>query len=141
MSARRVLILCTGNSARSQMGEGLINHDLAGQWVASSAGTEPAAAVHVLAITAMAELGIDISHQQPKHVRTLASERFDSVITVCDNARKTCPVWLGPATHIEHIGVPDPARAIGTEAERLQVFRNIRDELRSRLEGYLATLA
>lgn len=141
MSHRRVLILCTGNSARSQMGEGLINHDLAGQWVAFSAGTEPAAVIHPLAVAAMAELGIDISYQQPKHIRTLASETFDSVITVCDNARKTCPVWLGPAMHIEHIGVPDPALAIGTEAERLQVFREIRDELKSRLEGYLATLA
>lgn len=141
MSQRRVLILCTGNSARSQMGEGLINHDLAGQWVAYSAGTEPAASVHPLAVAAMAELGIDISHQQPKHVRVLASERFDSVITVCDNARKTCPIWLGPATHIEHLGVPDPALATGAEEERLQVFREIRDELRMRLEGYLSTLA
>lgn len=140
MSHRRVLVLCTGNSARSQMAEGLINHDLAGQWEAFSAGTEPAAAVHPLAIAAMAELSIDISRQRPKHVRTLAGERFDSVITVCDNARRTCPVWLGPATHIEHIGVPDPALATGTDEQRLQVFRESRDELRRRLEGYLATL-
>ena len=140
MSARRVLVLCTGNSARSQMAEGLINHDLAGQWEAYSAGTEPAAGVHPLAIAAMAELGIDISHQQPKHVRTLASEGFDSVITVCDNARKTCPVWLGPSTYSEHIGLPDPVLATGTDEERLQVFRDIRDQLRRRVEEYLATL-
>jgi arsenate reductase len=141
MRARRVLVLCSGNSARSQMAEGLINQELGGRWHARSAGTSPAPEVHPLAVQAMAELGIDISQQVPKHISTLASEPFDSVITVCDNALKTCPLWLGPATHIIHIGLADPALAKGTEAERLLVFRRTRDETRERVLGYLDGLA
>jgi arsenate reductase len=73
----------------------------------------------------------------PKHLSTLASEPFDSVITVCDNAGRTCPLWLSPATHITHIGLPDPALATGTEEERLSVFRQTRDDIRERVLGHL----
>ena len=140
MSLRRVLLLCTHNAARSQMAEGLVNHDLRDIWVAQSAGTDPAAKVHPLAIMAMAEVGIDISQQKPKHLRTLAPEAFDSVITVCDNAARTCPAWLGPATHVHHIGVADPSLAKGTDEDRMDAFRRARDDLRERVVAYLIGL-
>jgi arsenate reductase len=119
------------------MAEGLINRDLADRWLAASAGTHPAMEVHPLAIRAMGEIGIDITKQVPKHLSSLASEPFDTVITVCDNAHKTCPLWLGAATHLEYIGLPDPALATGTEEERLQAFRAVRDEIRVRVLRYL----
>jgi len=119
------------------MAEALVNHDLAGQWTAWSAGTVPAAAVHPMAVQVLREEGIDISGNVPKHVRTFAGQRFDIVITVCDNARKTCPVWLGPEAHIEHIGLPDPASFGGSEEEQFAVFRRTRDQIRDRILGFL----
>ena len=136
MGTRRVLFLCTGNSARSQMAEGLVNHFLGHRWEAYSAGTAPAGYVHPLAIRAMAELGIDISHQRSKSVDELRDAEFDSVITVCDQAARNCPLWLGPG-RVKHMGFPDPAAAIGSEAERLTVFRQLRDSLRQEVLPYL----
>jgi len=137
---RQALILCTENSARSQMAEALVNHDLAGRWHARSAGTQPADRVHPLAVRAMAEIGLDIADQVPKHISTVAGERFDSVITVCDNARRSCPAWLGPAVHVTHIEIPDPVLASGDDEQRLEAFRQARDAVRARIVEYLRQL-
>ncbi len=127
----KVLFLCTENSCRSQMAEGLVNHDLAGQVKAWSAGVRPNR-VNPRAIQVMAELGIDISRHRSKSVDELAEERFDLVITVCDQAQGQCPIFPGE-TEVIHVGFPDPARATGTEAEILAVFRQVRDEMRQQL--------
>lgn len=114
------------------MAEGLVNHYLKDAWVARSAGTRPADRVHPLAIRAMAELGIDISGARPRSVDTLLDSPWDLVVTVCDSAQETCPVFPRPVTKL-HLPFFDPARAEGTEAERLEVFRKVRDEIRERL--------
>ncbi len=119
------------------MAEGLVNHLLAGRWEASSAGTQPAGAVHPLAIRVMAELGIDIASARPKHVSELAGEGWDLVVTVCDSARESCPVFPRPVRQL-HLSFADPALATGSDAERLAAFRAVRDDLRERL---LTTLA
>jgi len=134
---KRVLILCTGNSCRSQMAEGLINHFLADQWSANSAGTAPSGYVHPLAFRAMAELNIDISGGESKSVEQFRGENFAVAITVCDDAAENCPVWLGGGESV-HIGFDDPADATGTEAERMAVFRRVRDEIREQVLPYLA---
>jgi arsenate reductase len=134
---KRVLILCTGNSCRSQMAEGLVNHDLGDRWEARSAGTHPAERVHPLAVRAMAELAIDISRALPKHVDTLARERWDLVVTVCDSAREACPMFSGAAEQI-HVSFPDPVLAGGSEAQRLAVYRAVRDDIRARLLPQIA---
>lgn len=136
MIKQRVLFLCTGNSCRSQMAEGLVNHFLGDRWLAHSAGTEPAGYVYPLAIEAMAELGIDISDGESKHVDAFRSVHFDVVITVCDDAAENCPVWLGPG-RVQHISFPDPARATGDREEKMTVFRRVRDDIRQHV---LATL-
>ena len=128
----KVLFLCTENACRSQMAEGLVNHDLAGKVMAFSAGVRPNR-VNPRAIQVMGELGIDISHQRSKSVYDLMKgEEFDLVITVCDNAAKQCPIFPGNA-EILHIGFPDPAQATGTEEEILKVFRRVRDEMRQQI--------
>ena len=129
MTKRKVLFLCTGNSCRSQMAEGLVNHFLGDRWEALSAGTEPSGYVHPLAIKAMAELDIDILDQSSKSVDEFRDTTFDVVITVCDDAAENCPLWLGSG-NVRHIGFPDPAEASGSEKERLAVFRRVRDGLR-----------
>lgn len=129
---KRVLILCTGNSCRSQMAEGLVNHLLEGKWEARSAGTRPAARVHPLAVEVMAELGIDISAGQPEPVDCYLDEPWDLVVTVCDSAKEFCPVFPRPAETI-HIPFDDPADADGTDEEKMRVFRRVRDEIRDRL--------
>ncbi|MCI0394761.1 MAG: arsenate reductase ArsC [Chloroflexi bacterium] len=136
MAKKRVLILCTGNSARSQMAEGLVNHFAGDEWAAYSAGTEPAGTVHPLAIQAMAELEIDLAGHHSKSVDVFRDDSFDLVITVCDDAAENCPVWLGNG-RVVHLGFPDPARATGSEAERLAVFRRVRDDIRRQLLDYL----
>jgi len=136
MRKKRVLFLCSGNSARSQMAEGLVNHFLGDRWEAHSAGTAPTGHVHPLATQAMAELGIDISHQRSKSVDEFREAEFDLVITVCDQAAQNCPLWLGPG-QVKHMGFPDPATAIGSETERLKVFRQVRDGLRQEVFHYL----
>ncbi len=136
MSKRRVLFLCTGNSCRSQMAEGLVNHFLGQEWTAHSAGTRPAGFVHPLAVDVMAELGIDLSDGRSKSVDEFRDVAFDIVVTVCDGAAGECPVWLGGG-RVLHIGFPDPAHAIGSRAERLAVFRQVRDEIRQSVLDYL----
>ena len=133
---REVLFLCTGNSCRSQMAEGLVNHDLGDQWKAYSAGTQPAGYVHPLAIEVMSELEIDISAQASKAVDQFRSAEPDLVVIVCDDAAENCPVWLGRGRRV-HVGFEDPARATGGREERLAVFRRVRDELRAQLLGVL----
>lgn len=124
MRKKRVLFLCTGNSARSQMAEGLVNQFLSERWEAHSAGVAPAERVHPFAVAAMAELGIDISTHIPKSIEAFRDQPFDVVITVCDHAAKHCPAWLGKG-EVVHIGFPDPAAA--EEAVKLEVFRKVRD--------------
>ena len=127
----KVLFLCTENACRSQMAEGLVNHDLDGKVKAFSAGVQPRR-VNPRAIQVMAELGIDISRQRAKSVDEFADETIDLVITLCDNAAAQCPMFPGN-TEIRHISFPDPARAAGTEEEIMAVFRRVRDDLRQQL--------
>lgn len=129
---KRVLFLCSGNSARSQMAEGLANRMLAGTWEAVSAGTRPAGHVHPLAVRAMDELGIDIRTQRSKSVDVFRGADLDLVVTLCDSAAQECPVWLGKG-RVEHVDLPDPAAAEGTEEERLEAFRRVRDAIRRRV--------
>ncbi len=129
---KRVLVLCTGNSCRSQMAEGWINHLLGAEWEARSAGTAPAAQVHPLAVRAMAEVGIDISGGKPENVRAYLDQPWDLVVTVCDSAKEACPVFPGPVPKA-HVSFFDPATAEGTEEEKMAVFRRVRDEIRDRL--------
>lgn len=133
---RKVLFLCTGNSCRSHMAEGLTNFFLGNEWQAYSAGTEPAGYVHPLAIQALAELGIDISHHESKTADVYRQIAFDLVITVCDDAAENCPLWLGEG-QVQHISFPDPAKATGTDAEKLRVFRQVRDDIRTHVLGFL----
>lgn len=125
----RVLFLCTGNSARSQMAEGWVNRLLGDRWEAYSAGTEPTGYVHPLAVQAMAEVGIDISAARSKSVNEFMGQEFDLVITVCDHAAENCPLWLGRGRRL-HIGFLDPAAATGIDIDRLEVFRRVRDAIR-----------
>jgi len=134
-AAPRVLFLCTHNSARSQMAEGLLRHLSAGRVEAHSAGTE-ATAVRPLAIRAMAELGVDISGQTSKTLARYRGEPFDAVITVCDDANESCPVFLGAKERL-HWSLPDPSKAAGDEAEQLAAYRRVRDALRGRIEREL----
>ena len=133
---KRVLFICTHNSARSQMAEGLVNHDLAGKVQAFSAGTDPTF-VHPLAIAAMKEVGIDISRQRSKSIDEFADEKFDFVITLCDQAAESCPVFFG-GTRRMHMGFPDPSGVTGTEEEKLSFFRNLRDQIRDKLLAFLS---
>jgi len=132
MKQKRVLILCTGNSCRSQMAEGLINRELKAQWVAFSAGTRPSERVHPLAIRVMAELGIDISGARPKHVEVFLGDDWDLVITVCDSAAELCPVFPRKVRTI-HIGFSDPAGASGSQDDVKAFFRRVRDDIRRAL--------
>jgi arsenate reductase len=133
----RVLILCTGNSARSQMAEGLLRHDGGERFEVFSAGVSPSR-VRPEAITAMQEVGIDISDQRSKSVDEFAGQPFDYVITVCDNAREQCPFFPLETKRL-HWSFDDPAAATGGEVERLAVFRRVRDEIRARLREFAAT--
>ena len=135
MDKQRVLFLCTHNSARSQMAEGLLR-DLAGdRFDAYSAGTE-ATHVRPLAVRAMAEIGIDISRQESKALDRYLDQPFDAVITVCDAANEACPVFPGAKRRL-HWSFPDPSRATGTEEEQLAVYRAVRDDIRTRIEREL----
>ena len=129
-----VLILCTGNSARSQMAEGLLRHDAGNRFNVSSAGTKPTQ-VRAEAIVVMREVGIDISEQRSKSVEEFAGQSFDYVITVCDNAKETCPVFPTTTKRI-HWGIEDPAAAQGSEEERLAEFRRVRDQMRLLLRQF-----
>jgi arsenate reductase len=136
---QRVLILCTGNSARSQMAEGLLRALAGDRFEVFSAGSKPSS-VNGLAIAVMDERGIDIRSHRSKHLNEYLSQPFDYVITVCDNAAETCPLFPGPARRI-HWSFPDPAAVQGTEAKRLASFRQVRDAIETQLKNWLTELA
>jgi arsenate reductase len=132
---QRVLFLCTHNSARSQMAEGLLRHLAGDRFEVASAGTE-ATSVRPEAIEAMAELGVDISGQSSKTLERYLEEPFDHVVTVCDDANEACPVFPGAKSRL-HWSFRDPSRAEGSEEERLQVFKTVRDEIQGRIREEL----
>ncbi len=134
---KRILILCTGNSARSQMAEGLLRHDAGDRFTVESAGTKPGT-VRPEAIAVMKEAGIHITSHRSKHVDEFAGQDFDYVLTICDNAKESCPVFFGKATRLHH-GFNDPAVVEGPEEKRLSEFRRVRDELRSYLRSFVET--
>ena len=134
---KRVLLLCTGNSARSQMAEGLLRNDGGARFEVESAGVSPSR-VRPEAIEAMREIGVDISGQRSKSVEEFAGQAFDYVITVCDNAREQCPIYPAETERI-HWSFDDPAAAEGDESERLAVFRRVRDEIRARLREFASS--
>ena len=131
----KILVLCTGNSCRSQMTQGLLQ-SFDPTLEVHSAGTKPAGTVHSKAIRVMEEIGIDISKKYPKNVDQYLSNSFDYVITVCDNAKEACPFFTGKVTHRLHIGFDDPAEATGTEEEVLAVFRRVRDEIKIQFQKF-----
>ena len=131
---KRVLVLCTGNSARSQMGEGLFREEGGGGIEVFSAGTSPSS-VRPEAIAVMKEIGIDISEHRSKSVEEFSGQSFDFVVTVCDNARDHCPVFPGRAERI-HWSFEDPAAVQGSEQERLAAFRRIRDQIHARVKSF-----
>lgn len=125
----RALILCTGNSCRSQMAEGILR-SLRPGWEVVSAGTRPEKEVNPHAVCVMKEIGIDLSSHYPKQVQQFSDQSFDYVITVCDNARESCPVFTGKVDQAVHIGFDDPAATRGSAEEMLPVYRKIRDQIR-----------
>jgi arsenate reductase len=131
----RVLFLCTHNSARSQMAEGLLRSLGDDRFDVTSAGTE-ATAIRPLAIAAMREIGIDISKHTSKTLEPYVTERFDYVITVCDDANESCPVFPN-ATHRLHWSLADPSKATGTDEVKLAVYRSVRNDLRARIQAEL----
>jgi len=135
MTTRRVLFLCTHNSARSQMAEGLLRHLAGDRFEVMSAGTE-ATSVRSEAIEAMSELGVDISGQESKTLERYLGEPFDYVVTVCDDANEACPVFPGAKNRL-HWSFQDPSRAEGSEEKRLEVFRKVRDEIQARIRKEL----
>jgi len=137
---RKVLFVCTGNSARSQMAEAIVNARMGEQWEAVSAGTHPSGRVHPDAIRALAEIGIDITGARSKSVDEFRDTAFDLVVTVCDSAAEECPLWLGQGRRV-HLGFPDPAKAQGTEEEILSAFRRVRDDIVRRVPALLAAQA
>jgi len=135
-----ILILCTGNSCRSQIAEGFLNN-FDNNLHVRSAGTNPSSHIHSKAVQVMAESGVDISNCTPENVDNCLNDAWDFVITVCDNAKETCPVFLGKVNQQLHIGFEDPADANGTEDEILTVFRRIRDEIKNDFHDfYLETI-
>lgn len=133
---KKILILCTGNSCRSQMAEEFLK-SIDPELAVYSAGTNPSKQVHPKAILVMKEVGIDLSKNYPKLVDQFITEPFDYVITVCDNAKETCPLFIGKVGKQLHIGFDDPAEATGTEEEILSEFRRIRDEIKNELQSFL----
>ena len=134
MTVKRVLFLCTGNSCRSQMADGIINRDFAGQIEAFSAGTEPHG-LNPKAVQVMAEIGIDISGNNSDHLSQYDEQSFDYVITLCGDASEKCPLFVGGVKR-QHIGFDDPPRATGTEDEILDVYRRVRNEIREKLGDF-----
>jgi arsenate reductase (thioredoxin) len=132
-----VLILCTGNSCRSHLAEGILRKAAGDLINVVSAGSKPAGYVHPLAIKALAEVGIDISTHRSKHLNEFLDQNIHTVITVCGNADQVCPTFPGQVNRY-HWGFDDPAHATGTEAEQMEVFRRVRDEIRRVFEAYAA---
>jgi arsenate reductase len=135
---KTILFICTHNSARSQLGEGLVNYYFGDQWEASSAGTEKTF-VKPLAIEAMAEAGIDISHHSSKTIDAFKGQQFDVVVTVCDSARESCPFF--PGKKVIHHSFVDPSNAEGTNEEKLEAFCRTRDEIKAWLDEQLPKFA
>lgn len=133
---KRILVLCTRNSARSQMAEGLLRHDAGDRFEVESAGTKPSR-VRPEAILVMKELGIDISGQRSKSVDEFRDQSFDYVLTVCDNANESCPIYPGHANRFHH-SFEDPAAVDGSEEQRLSAFRMVRDQIRQYLRNFPA---
>jgi arsenate reductase len=134
-SRKRILVLCTGNSARSQMAAGFLR-SFDNRLDVFSAGTQPAARVNPHAIAAMKEAGVDLSGEKPKSVSQFTSQAFDYVITVCDDADQNCPNFSGKVGKRVHIGFIDPAAATGSEEQMMAVFRTVRDEIKQKFSEY-----
>jgi arsenate reductase len=132
-----ILVLCTGNSCRSHLAEGILRRALGEEFRVASAGSRPAGYVHPLAIRAMQEIGIDISSHHSKHLNEFRHQAVETVITVCGNADQVCPMFPGQMNR-HHFPFDDPAHATGTEEEQLEVFRRVRDEIRRVFEAYAA---
>jgi arsenate reductase (thioredoxin) len=135
-TAVRILVLCTHNSARSQMAEALLRSHGNGRFLVESAGTE-ATRVNPFAVDVMRELGIDISGARSKHLNEFIEQEFDYVITVCDSAAESCPMFPGRSERI-HWSFPDPSAATGSDDERREVFRSVRDAIAERIDGWIA---
>ena len=137
MNPPAILILCTGNSCRSHLAEGILRKALGPGFRVESAGSKPAGYVHPLAVRALAEIGIDISGHRSKHLDEFLADEVETVITVCGNADQACPVFPGQLNR-HHWPFDDPAHASGSEEEQMAVFRRVRDEIRSVFEAYAA---
>lgn len=135
MNKPTILILCTGNSCRSHLAEGLLRRALGDRFTVASAGSNPAGYVHPLGIKAMAEIGIDISSHTSKHMNDFLGQDVETVITVCGNADQACPMFPGQVNR-HHWAFDDPAHATGTEDEIMNVFRRVRDEIQRVFEAY-----
>jgi len=139
MERPTILILCTGNSCRSHLAEGILRAATAGRVKVASAGTKPAGHVHTMAVEVMKEIGIDISSHTSKHLNEFLEQDIHTVITVCDNAASECPVFPGQ-TQKHHWPFEDPAQAEGSDEEKLTIFRRVRDEIREKFEVYAIKL-
>jgi len=137
MSSPLILVLCTGNSCRSHLAEGILRKALGESYQVASAGSKPAGYVHPLAIKVMAEIGLDISAHHSKHLEEFLDQQVETVITVCGNADQACPMFPGQVNR-HHFPFDDPAHATGTEEEQLKVFRRVRDEIRAVFGAYAA---
>lgn len=137
MATPTILVLCTGNSCRSHLAEGILRAALGDRYSVASAGSNPAGHVHPLAIRVMEEIGIDISAHHSKHLDEFLDQDVETVITVCGNADQACPAFPALANR-HHWGFDDPAHAEGSEEEKLHVFRRVRDEIRRVFESYAA---
>ena len=136
INKKKVLFLCTENSCRSQIAEGLLRYFAGDSFEVYSAGIKPAPKVNPLAVEIMKEIGIDISNQYPKHVKEFINEKIDFAITTCDDARDSCPVFPGEVKYI-YWGLKDPEEAIGTKEERLKVFRETRDLIYEKIQEFI----
>jgi arsenate reductase len=132
-----ILVLCTGNSCRSHLAEGILRAAVGDCFRVASAGSKPAGYVHPLAVAVMAEIGIDIGTHRSKHLHEFVAEEVETVITVCGHADQACPIFPGQVSR-HHWGFDDPAHATGTEEEKLAMFRRVRDEIRRVFEAYAA---
>ena len=137
MKKPTILILCTGNSCRSHLAEGILRTALGDGFDVRSAGSKPAGYVHPMAVQVMKEIGIDISGHRSKHMNELLQQPVETVITVCGNADQACPMFPGQVNRY-HWGFDDPAHATGTEEQKLAVFRRVRDEIKGVFEAYAA---
>lgn len=136
MQRKKVLFLCTGNTCRSQMAEAIVNARLSDQWLAFSAGVQPAAVINPYTGKALAEVGI-VHLGQPKHPDIFKDQAFDLVVTLCDDAAENCPVWLGPGRK-QHLGLPDPATARGSEEQVLPIYRQVLKDIIAKVPALLA---